>query len=85
MEKQLLFLLDWDLRINPEDLYYHLEPFLAPIRVWQARQAEKARLAEKEKEVARQYQLCCGECNVIYSAMVLCWVKLQTEGIHEKL
>jgi G1/S-specific cyclin PLC1 len=54
MEKQLLFLLDWDLRINPEDLYYHLEPFLAPIRVWQARQAEKARLAEKEKEFARQ-------------------------------
>ncbi|KAF2739589.1 cyclin [Polyplosphaeria fusca] len=58
MEKQLLFLLDWDLRINPEDLYYHLEPFLAPIRVYQARQAEKARLAEREKEFARQqYQL----------------------------
>ncbi|KAF2849860.1 cyclin [Plenodomus tracheiphilus IPT5] len=58
MEKQLLFLLDWDLRINPEDLYYHLEPFLAPVRVWQSRQAEKARLAEKEKELARQqYQL----------------------------
>jgi G1/S-specific cyclin PLC1 len=54
MEKQLLFLLDWDLRINPEDLYYHLEPFLAPIRVYQSRQAEKARLAEKEKELARQ-------------------------------
>jgi len=58
MEKQLLFLLDWDLRVNPEDLYYHLEPFLAPIRVWQARQAEKARIAEQEKELARQqYQL----------------------------
>lgn len=58
MEKQLLFLLDWDLRINPEDLYFHLEPFLAPIRVYQARQAEKARIAEREKEFARQqYQL----------------------------
>ncbi|KAF1911105.1 hypothetical protein BDU57DRAFT_110599 [Ampelomyces quisqualis] len=58
MEKQLLFLLDWDLRINPEDLYYHLEPFLAPIRVWQTRQAEKSRLAKQEKEFARQqYQL----------------------------
>jgi G1/S-specific cyclin PLC1 len=58
MEKQLLFLLDWDLRINPEDLYYHLEPFLGPIRVYQARQAEKARAAEREKELARQqYQL----------------------------
>ena len=33
MEKQLLFLLDWDLRITPDDLYTHLEPFLAPIRV----------------------------------------------------
>ncbi|KAF2089461.1 hypothetical protein K490DRAFT_37559, partial [Saccharata proteae CBS 121410] len=32
MEKQLLFLLDWDLRINPEDLYRHLDPFLAPVR-----------------------------------------------------
>lgn len=54
MEKQLLFLLDWDLRINEEDLYYHLEPFLAPIRIYQARQAEKARIAEREKEMARQ-------------------------------
>lgn len=58
MEKQLLFLLDWDLRINPEDLYYHLEPFLAPVRIYQARQAEKARIAEREREFARQqYQL----------------------------
>jgi len=32
MEKQLLFLLDWDLRITEEDLYRELEPFLAPIR-----------------------------------------------------
>lgn len=56
MEKQLLFLLDWDLRITSEDLYYHLEPFLAPIRIYQARQAEKARIsAEKEKEIARQH------------------------------
>jgi PHO85 cyclin-1 len=55
MEKQLLFLLDWDLRINPEDLYEHLEPFLAPIRAHQVRQAEKARLARlREKELAAQ-------------------------------
>jgi PHO85 cyclin-1 len=32
MEKQLLFLLDWELRITEEDLYRELEPFLAPIR-----------------------------------------------------
>ncbi|KAI4196009.1 MAG: hypothetical protein LQ350_006841 [Teloschistes chrysophthalmus] len=46
MEKQLLYLLDWDMRINPEDLYTHLEPFLAPIRARQAAAAaESARLA----------------------------------------
>ncbi|BFZ54780.1 PHO85 cyclin-1 [Savitreella phatthalungensis] len=32
MEKQLLFLLDWDLGIQPEDLYDSLTPFLEPIR-----------------------------------------------------
>lgn len=32
MEKQLLSLLDWDLRITEADLYRELEPFLAPIR-----------------------------------------------------
>jgi len=32
MERQLLSLLDWNLRICPEELYRHLEPFLAPVR-----------------------------------------------------
>ncbi|KAI1454432.1 cyclin [Annulohypoxylon moriforme] len=32
MEKQLLFLLEWELRISEEDLYRELDPFLAPIR-----------------------------------------------------
>ncbi|KAH6640394.1 hypothetical protein F5144DRAFT_92175 [Chaetomium tenue] len=32
MEKQLLFLLDWDLRITEDDLYRELDTFLAPIR-----------------------------------------------------
>lgn len=32
MEKQLLFLLDWDLRITEDDLYRELDFFLAPIR-----------------------------------------------------
>jgi G1/S-specific cyclin PLC1 len=56
METQLLRLLDWDLRVENEDLYIHLEPFLAPIRIYQARQAEKARQYEQEKEYARQQQ-----------------------------
>ncbi|KAL9123854.1 MAG: hypothetical protein Q9217_006757 [Psora testacea] len=42
MEKQLLFLLDWDLRITNDDLFNHFEPFLAPIRLQQS-QAEADR------------------------------------------
>ncbi|KAF3905360.1 Cyclin-U4-3 [Orbilia brochopaga] len=47
MEKQLLFLLDWDLNISVEDLYEHLEPFLRPIR-------QKLRL-EEEQELSRRF------------------------------
>ena len=32
MEKQMLFLLDWDLQITNDDLFTHFEPFLDPIR-----------------------------------------------------
>ena len=54
MEKQLLFLLDWDLRITNEDLFAHLEPFLAPIRIQQS-QAETKRLRHaKEHKVLQQ-------------------------------
>ena len=59
MEKQLLFLLDWDLRVTEEDLYDHLEPFLHPIRLWQQAQAEKAMhamLIEREM-LQREMQL----------------------------
>ncbi|KAF2400937.1 cyclin [Trichodelitschia bisporula] len=48
MEKQMLFLLDWDLRIRPDDLYTHLEPFLAPIRSYFADQ-ERIRAARQRK------------------------------------
>lgn len=51
MEKQLLFLLDWDLRITQDDLYFHLEPFLAPIRDYQVRQAERAQHLKKIKQL----------------------------------
>ena len=47
MEKQLLGLLEWDLRVTEDDLYYHFDPFLAPIRQYQARQAEKQRIREE--------------------------------------
>lgn len=32
MERQLLYLLDFDTRVNEQDLFVHFEPFLAPIR-----------------------------------------------------
>lgn len=53
MEKQLLFLLDWDMRVTNEDLFYHFEPFLAPIRVRQAQQAE-LRQREKQQQYERE-------------------------------
>ena len=55
MEKQLLGLLEWDMRVNEEDLYLHLEPFLAPIRAHQIRQAEKKRQQE-EMAILEQQQ-----------------------------
>jgi PHO85 cyclin-1 len=33
MERQLLYLLDFDLRVSEEELFNHFEPFLAPIRL----------------------------------------------------
>lgn len=54
MEKQLLFLLDWDLRITNDDLFIHFEPFLAPIRL-QHERAELTRLKHaREHEVLQQ-------------------------------
>lgn len=47
MEKQLLFLLDWDLNISTDDLYEHLEPFLKPVR-------QTLRL-EEEQELSRRF------------------------------
>lgn len=57
MEKQLLGLLDWDLKITEDDLYYHLEPFLGPIREWQLRQAEKQMLREQMAVLDEQRQM----------------------------
>ncbi|KAK4212758.1 cyclin-U4-1 [Rhypophila decipiens] len=55
MEKQLLFLMDWDLRITPDNLYKELDPFLAPIRVEiEARHHRKMLRARKEAEEAME-------------------------------
>ncbi|CAK7198045.1 PHO85 cyclin-1 [Sporothrix eucalyptigena] len=66
MEKQLLFLLDWDLRITEEDLYHELDAFLAPIREdvaaryarrQQRRRRQKLLLQQQQEEEERQRQI----------------------------
>ncbi|CAG8976197.1 hypothetical protein HYALB_00011128 [Hymenoscyphus albidus] len=57
MEKQLLFLLDWDLNISEDDLYLHLDPFLAPIRCEIQHQEDRARAKERRKRALREQQL----------------------------
>ncbi|KAJ5678747.1 hypothetical protein N7462_006991 [Penicillium macrosclerotiorum] len=53
MERQLLFLLDWETRVTEEDLLTYLEPFLAPIRErMEAR--ERERKAEEELKIKQQ-------------------------------
>ncbi|KAK1972048.1 cyclin [Colletotrichum sublineola] len=57
MEKQLLFLLDWDLRITEEDLYSELDPFLAPIRAEiEAKHARRLARRRKQEEEMRRRQ-----------------------------
>jgi PHO85 cyclin-1 len=56
MEKQLLYLLDWDLNVSEDDLYFHLDPFLAPIRSEIQRQEEHARAKESRKRAIREQQ-----------------------------
>ena len=56
MEKQLLFLLDWDLGVSEDDLYTHLDPFLAPIRNEIERQEEHARVKEAKKQALREQE-----------------------------
>ncbi|KAB8336823.1 hypothetical protein FH972_021132 [Carpinus fangiana] len=57
MEKQMLFLLDWDMRVNEEDLFFHFEPFLAPIRAHHHRQAEqKLHAMLRERQTREQEQ-----------------------------
>ena len=51
MEKQLLYLLDWDLRIVPEDLYTHLDPFLAPLR---RQLVEREEMMVKKQAIRRE-------------------------------
>lgn len=49
MERQMLYLLDWDTRVNESDLFEHFEPFLAPIRY-------SIELMQEEEELNSQRQ-----------------------------
>ncbi|QUC16246.1 uncharacterized protein UV8b_00487 [Ustilaginoidea virens] len=62
MEKQLLFLLEWELRITEQDLYRELDSFLEPLRCRIAeRHARKMRYREEKRRqqemAARQLML----------------------------
>nr|POE47263.1 pho85 cyclin-1 [Quercus suber] len=55
MEKQLLGLLEWDLRVTEDDLYFHFEPFLQPIRSYHAGKRAEAEMQLREEQ--RQIEL----------------------------
>ena len=73
MEKQLLFLLDWDLNISEDDLYTHLDPFLSPIRAEIERQQESARIKAEMKRQLRQQQQIEEEMSRIHYAASQYW------------
>lgn len=54
MERQLLFLLDWETRVTEEELFTYLEPFLAPIR--QRMEAQARQKKAQEEEIQRKQQ-----------------------------
>ena len=49
MERQLLYLLDWDVRVTEVDLFEYFEPFLAPIR--HRLQMQDENLASNDREL----------------------------------
>lgn len=57
MEKQLLFLLDWDLRITQDDLLEHLEPFLTPIMDLHNAEIEHQLVLEREQAEYEEEQI----------------------------
>jgi len=49
MERQLLYLLDWDVGVSEQDLFDNLEPFLAPIRLQMELQYEEEELSSQRQ------------------------------------
>ncbi|ODV60521.1 cyclin family protein ASCRUDRAFT_76490 [Ascoidea rubescens DSM 1968] len=55
MERQYLYLLDWDVRFETEELIHHLRPFLEPIKA-DIRRTIKIRKIIKQQKVKQQQQ-----------------------------
>ncbi|BCR84223.1 cyclin family protein [Aspergillus chevalieri] len=55
MERQLLFLLDWETRVTEDELFKHLEPFLGPIR--RRFQLQEHERKKRQQELYRQSRL----------------------------
>lgn len=56
MERQLLALLDFDLRVNEDDLYFSLDHFLTPIRAFLIQQKEHRLRKEREARKQREHR-----------------------------
>lgn len=54
MERQLLMLLEWNLRITEEDLYREFDPFLAPVRNQIEAKHHQRLVRRKQQEERRQ-------------------------------
>ncbi|PYH93910.1 hypothetical protein BO71DRAFT_326648 [Aspergillus ellipticus CBS 707.79] len=67
MERQLLFLLDWDTRVEEADLLHHLEPFLTPIR--QRYQLQEQRQREALMRQPRDWRRFHASADVIASRL----------------
>lgn len=55
MEKQLLFLLEWDLRITDQDLYRELDVFLEPLRVRIADRHARKMQRRRQQDLGARY------------------------------
>lgn len=62
MERQLLFLLDWDTRVTEEDLFTYMEPFLAPIRQRHENQLREQKAQEEHQRKQQQHREWYASC-----------------------
>ncbi|KAL5359625.1 hypothetical protein BJX96DRAFT_183874 [Aspergillus floccosus] len=81
MERQLLFLLDWDTRVTEDDLFRHLEPFLAPIRRHLQAQEEK-KLQLQQQQQAREWRRFHTSADLLASRLRRQKLEARLEAVH---